>query len=49
MKGSARRSTSAPARTSWRAMPCVMSMIRACGAIPAMTPWQTPTKSSSSP
>ena len=37
-----------PVRTSWRGMPWVMSMTRASGAIRAMTPWHTPTKSSSS-
>ena len=49
MYSSARRSTSAPERTSWRAMPCVMSMTLTSGAIRAITPWQTPTNSSSSP
>ena len=49
MNPSARRSTSAPERTSCRAMPCVTSMTRAAGAIRAITPWQTPTKSSASP
>ena len=49
MYASARRRTCAPARTSWRSMPCVTSMTRTAGAICAITPWQTPTKSSSSP
>ena len=49
MNGNARRSTIAPSRTSWRAMPCVTSMTRTSGAIRAMTPWQTPTKSSPRP
>ena len=47
--GSARRSTSAPERTSWRGMPWVRSMTAAPGAIRAITPWQTPTKSSARP
>ena len=47
--GSARRRISAPLRTSWRGTPCETSMTRASGAIRAITPWQTPTKSSSCP
>ena len=44
MNGIAASSASAPACTSWRGIPWVMSMIRAAGQIRAITPWQTPTK-----
>jgi hypothetical protein len=39
----------APRRTSKRGMPWVTSMMRASGAMEAITPWQMPTKSSSTP
>ena len=45
----ARSSVSAPARTSPRGMPCVTSMIGTSGAMRAITPWTTPTNSSSVP
>ena len=36
-------------RASWRGMPWVRSMTRASGVMRAMTPWHTPTNSSSWP
>ena len=40
---------SAPARTSWRGIPWVMSITAASGQILAITAWQTPTNSSARP
>ena len=47
--GSAPARIIAPARTSWRGTRWTRSITRASGQIPAITAWQTPTKSSSSP
>ena len=49
MYGSVFRNTSAPCLTAYRSIPCVMSTISASGWMPRITPWQTPTKSSSRP
>src|SRR5437764_11856682 len=49
MYGSVFASTSAPWRTAWGSMPCVMSRISASGAMRLITPWHVPTKSSRSP
>ena len=49
MYGSVFASTSAPWSTACGAIPCVMSITCASGAILVITPWQMPTKSSSSP
>ena len=49
MYGRAPASVRAPARMSWRGIAWVMSITRAAGQRRAITPWQTPTNSSSSP
>ena len=47
--GSVLASMRAPCRTCSRGMPCDRSMICASGAMPLITPWHVPTKSSWSP
>jgi hypothetical protein len=49
MYGTVFARTSAPWRTFVGAIPCVMSMTWASGAMRLTTPWQVPTKSSSRP
>src|SRR5579864_4131719 len=49
MYASVLASTSAPWRIRPGLIPCVMSMICASAAMRFITPWQVPTKSSSSP
>ena len=47
--GNARRRMTAARLTSWRGTSWVRSSTRTSGAIRAITPWQTPTKSSLRP